>query len=345
VADQGEHPRRGRPANPTNKPPGDPELGDSDQVPAEAIDPELAAQLDDFLEVDMLDVEADRRKLRAEFDALPPVDETGVTVVAVGYQADDGQGVPFRLYLPDIRIGTGALLYIHGGGFVFGDLDESHPDMIERARDLGVPVLSVGYRLAPENRYPKAVDDCHEALRWLRAECPRLGVDPARVVVHGWSAGGCLAAALALRVRDSDELPLHHLVLQEPVIDDRLATPSMQAYVETPCWRRPLAAASWDCYLGAGLRGTPGISQFAAPGRATDLAGFPPTSITVAQFDPLRDEAIAFSQRLADAGVPTEVRLFPGTFHASSSLDSAVSSRQREHITATLARAVESLGA
>jgi acetyl esterase/lipase len=304
----------------------------------DGIDPELVAQLPDYLEVDMLDIEADRRLIRAETDRLPPVDESGVAVSYERVPGADGVEVPVRLYVPEARTGAGALLYIHGGGFVFGDLDDGHGASVEEARALGVPVVSVDYRLAPEHRYPAAVDDCVTALHWLRNECPRLGVDPGRVVVDGVSAGGCLAAALALRVRDAGETPLHFVLLEEPVTDDRLVTHSMTTYVDTPCWRRPLAVIGWDCYLGEGVRGTDDVSPYAAPMRATDLAGLPPTCVTVAQVDPLRDEGIAFAQRLAAAGVPVELRLFPGTFHGSSDLESRVSRQQREHRLATLTR-------
>jgi acetyl esterase len=304
------------------------------------IDPELTTQLTDYLEVDMIDIDADRRVLRAETEALPAVDESGVSVAYVQVAAADGVKVPVRLYVPQARKGTGALLYIHGGGFVFGDLDSGHGDAVETARDLGVPVASVDYRLAPEHRYPAAVDDCVTALRWFREQCPGLGVDPGRVVVAGMSAGGCLAAALALRVRDAGDTALHFVLLEEPVTDDRLTTESSRTYVDTPCWRRPLAIIGWDSYLGPGLRGTDDVSPYAAPMRADDLSGFPPTSVMVAQVDPLRDEGIGFAQRLAAAGVPVELRLFPGTFHASSDLESQVSILQREHRRATLLRAL-----
>ena len=304
------------------------------------IDPELVAHLAGYLEVDMLDIDADRAAIRADCEPLPSVDESGVTITYAHVPDGTGVEVPVRLYLPDERKGTGALLYIHGGGFVFGDLDAGHGGYVEEARDLGVPLAVVDYRLAPEHRYPAAVDDCVTALRWLREQCPRLGVDPARVVVDGGSAGGCLAAALALRVRDAGETPLHFVLLEEPVTDDRLATPSALAYVDTPCWRRPLAEISWDCYLGAGVRGGDDVSPYAAPMRAADLAGFPPTCVTVSHIDPLRDEGIAFAQRLADAGVSVELRLFPGTFHGSSDLDARISTLQREHRTEVLSRAL-----
>jgi acetyl esterase len=163
-------------------------------------------------------------------------------------------------------------------------------------------VLSVDYRLAPKHPYPAAVEDCYAALAWLAGAATELGVDPDRIAVYGDSAGGGLAAAVALLARDRGGPRLAMQFLGIPELDDRLETPSMTAYVDTPVWNRPRAEVSWAYYLGDAIKpGSRDVPAYAAPARATDLTGLPPAFITVCQFDPLRDEGIAYA-----SGSPTQ---------------------------------------
>jgi acetyl esterase/lipase len=189
---------------------------------------------------------------------------------------------------------------------------------VEFARELGVVVVAVDYRLAPETPFPGPLEDVYAGLLWVAKHADELGIDPQRIAVHGVSAGGGLCAALSLLARDRGGPHIAFQFLAVPEVDDRLATVSMNAYVDTPVWNRPAAVLSWDSYLGAGVPGSDSVSPYAAPARATDLTGLPPAYVSVMQFDPLRDEGIAYALALLAAGVTTELHLFPGTFHGSA---------------------------
>jgi len=175
-------------------------------------------------------------------------------------------------------------------------------------------VVSVDYRLAPEHPYPAAVDDCFAGLEWTWSHAPELDIDPGRIGVGGSSAGGALAASVALRARDSGGPPLVFQILNYPVIDDRMDTPSMRAFDATPMWTSGATADMWVHYLGdPSDRGD--VSPYAAPGRAADLSGLPPAYVLTAELDPLRDEGIDYARRLMEAGVPTELHTVVGACH------------------------------
>ena len=214
-----------------------------------------------------------------------------------------------------------ALLVLHGGGFVMGAADMTAPQIVHLCAELRALVVAVDYRLAPEHPYPAALDDCAAGLAWLT---DRTDVDRDRVGVYGMSAGGGLAAALTLLVRDRGGPELCFQLLDAPEVDDRLDTPSMHTFTDTPLWSRPDAELSWRHYLA----GTdPDV--YAAPARATDLTDLPPAYLSVYENDPLRDEGLAYAAQLLRAGVSVELHLFPGTFHRSVVVaDAAVSRRQ-----------------
>ena len=153
-----------------------------------------------------------------------------------------------------------------------------------------------------------------------------MGIDRARIGVIGGSAGGGLAAGLALLARDRGGPSLCFQFLAIPELDDRLETPSMRQFTDTPLWNRPSAEYSWRWYLG-GQDGD--VSPYAAPARATDLAGLPPAYVSTMEFDPLRDEGIIYAMRLLEAGVPVELHQYPGTFHGSSLVTTAAVSRRQ----------------
>jgi acetyl esterase/lipase len=307
------------------------------------FDPEIVAAIPMIPESDLSDLPAARvrmRQLLAEMTG--EVDTSGVTVREEFVPGPDGApDVRVLVYTSD-RVAAPSLLFdVHGGGFIVGDADLDHPSNVELSRELGVVVVSVDYRLAPESPFPAGLEDCYAALVWSVKHAADLGVDPARVVVHGASAGGGLCAALALLARDRGGPAIAFQFLGIPELDDRLGTPSMRRFVDTPRWDRHKAEFSWDCYLGPGVRGTEGVSEYAAPARATDLAGLPPAYISVMEFDPLRDEGIAYAQALLVAGVTVELHLFPGTFHGSSAVRHAgVTKRQDAESRAVLARAL-----
>ena len=244
-----------------------------------------------------------------------------------------------RVYRPiDVTGPLPAVLYIHSGGFVFGSIEAEHTHAAGLALGTDSLVVSVDYRLAPEHRYPAALEDCYAALEWIAAACVELEVNPSRVAVYGTSAGGGLAAAVALLARDRQGPKLAFQMLDVPELDDRLDTPSMSDYCDTPVWNRPNAVISWQHYLGDDRSDVP---AYAAPARAKDLGGLPPAYVATAQFDPLRDEGLAYAGRLAHAGVPTEVHSFPGTFHGSTLTPfAAVSQRQIVEMHAVLRSAL-----
>ena len=230
--------------------------------------------------------------------------------------------VPVRIYRP--RGAQGGIVWLHGGGFVMGGLDVEHPWVARIAHASKTVVVSVGYRLAPEHRFPAALDDAYAAVMWTAEHAAELGVDPQHIAVGGHAAGAGLAAAVALRARDERRPPISFQLLNQPELDDRQETWSARNFTDTPFMTRDKVSASWRHYLGSAL-----ASPYAAPARASDLSGLPPAYIATAEFDPNRDEAIVYAQRLMEAGVPVELHQWRGTFHGSQAVLSAeVSQRQ-----------------
>jgi acetyl esterase/lipase len=180
------------------------------------------------------------------------------------------------------------------------------------------------------------------ALEWTGRSARDLGIDPDRIAIHGISAGAGLAAAAALHMRDhGGAAHLCFQFLSIPELDDRLDTGSMRRFGDTPVWNTGNARISWGAYLGPGVPGTPGVSPYAAPARAQELGGLPPAYIAVMEFDPLRDEGVAYAQALAAAGVTVELHLFPGTYHGSSNVvDAPVTRREMAEEAAVLRAAL-----
>jgi acetyl esterase/lipase len=237
-----------------------------------------------------------------------------------------------RIYRP--RQAQGAIVWLHGGGFVMGDLETEHPWAVRIANGSGAVLISVGYRLAPEHRFPAALDDACAVLTWTVGHAAELGIDPARIAVGGHAAGAWLAAAVALRARDQQGSPISFQLLNQPELDDRQETWSARNFIDTPFMTRDKVAASWKHYLGSAP-----ASPYAAPARADDLSGLPPAYIASAEFDPNRDDAIAYAQRLLHAGVSVELHQWAGTFHGSQAVTSAqVSQRQIAELAAALRR-------
>ncbi|SEP05394.1 alpha/beta hydrolase fold domain-containing protein [Trujillonella endophytica] len=216
---------------------------------------------------------------------------------------------------PDRRRGGPAVLYLHGGGLVIGDRFFGLGPVLGWVEDLDAVLVTVEYRLAPEHPYPAALDDCAAALSWLAAEAAPLGVDPGRLVLAGASAGGGLAAGLALRVRDSGGPALAAQVLIYPMLDDRNDTVSSRQFDGFGRWDRGSNDTGWDAYLGD-RRGTDAVEAYAAPGRAPDLSGLPPTYIDVGSAEVFRDEDVAYASQLWADGGECELHVWPGGFHA-----------------------------
>ena len=307
------------------------------------IDPELAAVLDLLPKMDLVDPVAARRAFEEILVAIR-IDIPGVETLDIedrtvpGWEGDPD--VPVRVYRP---VGASAtarvpgILMIHGGGFVIGSVEAEHAGAALTAIGTGAVVVSVDYRLAPEHPYPAGLHDCYVALRYLHAEADALGVDPERVALIGASAGGGLAASTALLARDRGGPAVCFQLLQIPELDDRLQTPSMQTFVDSPMWNRPLAVQSWQAYLGP-LYGSDDVPAYAAPARAEDLSGLPPAYISTAENDPLRDEGITYAQRLLQAGVSVELHQFPGTFHGSALVTAAAVSKRAQRESALVLR-------
>ncbi|MGA6161632.1 alpha/beta hydrolase [Amycolatopsis magusensis] len=211
---------------------------------------------------------------------------------------------------------SGALLWIHGGGYVMGDAATDHTACSRFARELGITVVSVNYRLAPEDPFPAGLDDCFTALRWLHEHAGELGVDPAGIAVGGESAGGGLAAALAQRAHDTGDLPVCFQLLVYPMLDDRTTLAERpDALVWTPASNR----FGWAAYLGhdsAAGEDRP----YAVPARRSDLSGLPPAWIGVGELDLFHDEDLAYAARLIEAGVACQVEVVPGMYHGAVSL-------------------------
>ncbi|MFE0652066.1 alpha/beta hydrolase [Streptomyces sp. NPDC059534] len=295
------------------------------------MDPELEAFIPLFPRTDLSDPVAAREKL-ARLTAAVPVDLTGLEVEDRTVPGDPD--VTVRVYRP--HEARGALVWLHGGGFVMGDVETEHPWATRLAASSGAVVISVGYRLSPENRFPAALDDAYAVLGWAAEHAPELGFDPARIAVGGHSAGAGLAAGIALRSRDEQGPPIHFQLLNQPGLDDRQETWSQRNFTSTPWFDRDKVGAAWRHYLGS-QPATP----YAAPGRATDLSGLPPAYIGTAELCPNRDEDIEYALRLLRAGVSVELHQWPGTFHGSQAILSAeVSQRQNDELGAVLRRAL-----
>jgi len=313
------------------------------------FDPELAPIVEMLPDTPFDDPVAARNGMNAMIAAmLEDVDESGVDTEDRHIPGPaEAPAVPVRIYFPRGRRPRdgAALLYIHGGGFVVGDLNSEHGGAVALCRDLGIAIVSVDYRLAPEHPYPAGLEDCYAALAWMHEEADALGLDVERIGIMGGSAGGGLAASLALLAKQRGGPAICFQFLGIPELDDRLRTVSMREFVDTPLWHRPNAVLSWRHYLGDAYRaGSPEVPLTAAPGRADieDLRGLPAACVTTMEFDPLRDEGLEYAQKLLQAGVSVELHSYPGTFHGSSLVaDAAVSRREAADTRAALRRGLE----
>lgn len=221
--------------------------------------------------------------------------------------------VPIAIYRPAGAISRPPVYFdIHGGGFIAGSVDMKDGQYRRLAARTGCVLVAVDYRLAPETRYPGQVEDCLAALQWVVAHAETQSWDASRILLGGDSAGGGLAAALALLVRDTTSIRIHHIFLNSPMLDDRTPGSSGGATGEF-VWRGADNRFAWDCLLGDGPRAD--VPGYAAPARADTLADFPPTFLAVGALDLFLGEGLAFASRLADAGVAIEVHVYPGAFH------------------------------
>ncbi|HEX6420572.1 MAG TPA: alpha/beta hydrolase [Acidimicrobiales bacterium] len=262
----------------------------------------------------------------------PPSDEMTPDEVRAGYEAlsaigaqaemasvtervvpGPGGDIPVRVYVPTREPGPRpVLVYFHGGGWVIGSLDTHDRTVRALAAGSGATVVSVGYRLAPEHPFPAAVEDALAAVRWVAANAAHLHVDPSRLAVGGDSAGGNLAAVVAIELRDAP-VDIRFQLLVYPVTDGTMSHRSIDENGEGYFLTKATMAWFLGHYLGDGDRTDPRVSPLHAPDEA--LAGLPPALVVTAEYDPLRDEGEAYAARLAAAGVDATAHRYDGMIH------------------------------
>lgn len=236
----------------------------------------------------------------------------------------------------------GAILHIHGGGFIGGTARTGLRPLQRLAARLDCVIVSVEYRLAPATRFPGSLEDNYAALRWMHQAGPSFGIDPARIVLLGESAGGGHAAMLAIAARDRGEFPIRFQALVYPMLDDRTGStrpvPPTQGQI---VWTAADNRKGWSSLLGQPA-GRPTVPANSVPARVASLAGLPPTFIGVGGIDLFVDEDIAFARRLTDAGVATELLVVPGAFHGFELIapQAAVSRQFKGALEAALSRAL-----
>lgn len=285
---------------------------------AQHVDPALRESLRSAPTVD--DMEARRTWLRhAVGEGHEPGADVRVDDWSIARPDPTALVLGLRVFTPSATGALPVVLYCHGGGFALNDHDINDVLCRDIAAAAECVVVAVDYRLSPAHRYPAALDDCFTTLRWIDEFAHVIGVDARRVAMVGVSAGGALAAATTLAARDRGGPSVAYLQLVNPILDDRMATDSAQRFTDTPMMNRDAAQATWNRYLSSDVS----ADMLAAPGRCTDCTGMPPTYLEVAQYDPLRDEGLAFAARLLAAGTAVEIHLFAGTFHGSELFVSA----------------------
>lgn len=264
--------------------------------------------------------------------------------------------IPGRAGAPDVRVyvinagaPSGALkpaiLHIHGGGFVLGNARQQVGDHQILAATLDCVIVTVEYRLAPETRFPGALEDNYAALKWLHQHADELGVDRARIAVMGESAGGGHAAMLAIAARDRGEIPLVYQALIYPMLDDRTgSTRKKPPYMGVAIWDEQRNRFGWSSLLGVPA-GSAKVPYGSVPARVETLKGLPPTFIGVGSIDLFVDEDIDYARRLIDAGVPVRLNVVPGAFHGFDAFPSAsIAKTFRADLIAALREALKAKG-
>jgi len=220
-----------------------------------------------------------------------------------------------RIYRPEKNASGAGLLWMHGGGYIIGNTGLNDGECSALARDLGLVVVSVDYRLAPKHPFPAALDDCFDAWKFMLDPAQQLGIDPARLAILGQSAGGGLAASLAHRIADAGGTQPAAQVLMYPMIDDRTAARTGLDQLAHRFWNNRNNRAAWGWYLGQ-APGMDSAPPYAVAARRQDLSGLPPAWICVGDLDLFYEDDCAYAQRLKAAGVPCELHVAPQTPHA-----------------------------
>ncbi|MBO6556174.1 MAG: alpha/beta hydrolase [Pseudomonadales bacterium] len=298
------------------------------------IDPELRPALDSFpgFEINRENV----LQVREMMDGMRVEPEVEVLSDKTSISTPDGN-LDIYIFRKNDRPNQPAVLWIHGGGYIMGSADDVRAKVF--AHDCDCTVFSVDYRMAPEHPFPAGPEDCYAALSWLMNNDDDLGIDSSKVVLGGASAGAGMAAGVALMNRDRENFPLTLQLLLYPMIDNLHATGSGEI-TNHAVWNLPTSVNAWEMYLD----GTPDLdaSPYAAATRARDLSGLPATYICVGTEDLFRDEDIDYARRVSEAGVPCELAVFPGMYHAGESFvpNAAVSQRMNQSILSALTHAL-----
>jgi acetyl esterase/lipase len=282
-------------------------------------DPECGAALAALPPFPPLTIEAIPFLRAAEFIPRP----TNEDLARGGAFTVEEQTVPGPVGAPDVDLiicrpsaagAVPALYCTHGGGMISGTARDSLGDVLDLAEQVGAAVVSVEYRLAPETPHPGPAEDCYAGLLWTVENAHALGIDEEQIVLVGGSAGGGIAAALALLSRDRGGPSLAGQLLMCPMLDDRNDSPSVHQMAELPMWNRQANEVGWTALLGDD-RGGADVSPYAAPARATDLSGLPPTYIDVGSADSFRSEDVDYANRIWLAGGVAELHVWPGGYH------------------------------
>ena len=286
------------------------------------IDPDLQSALERLAQANggfdvVTDLEGARRASEARDDALVTqlgVPE-GIAQETLSITSRDGHIIDLRIYSPaDVCDPLPIFYWMHGGGYVLGSARQGDVFTLRAASELGMFAVSVEYRLAPETPYPGPLEDCYEGLAHLVGNAAALNLDTDKIIIGGVSAGGGLCAGLGLLVRDRGAFSVLGQLLLYPMIDDRNVAATSDTLADTLVWTRAANLFGWQSYLGD-LYGSNDIPIYAAPARATDLSGLPPTYLPVGDLDLFLDENIAYAQKLTRSGIPTHFHVFPGAYH------------------------------
>ncbi len=309
------------------------------------VDPELVAGLDGPMSQALSDetLPGYRAMLEEIVAAIPKPSSPAMQAVRLNVQRVPGpQGAPqveLLVYTPGDRSEAPlpAILHIHGGGMVSGSAQMSDPNSRSYAAEMNCVVASVNFRLAPETRFPGAIEDCYAALLWLHGAARELGIDPERIVVAGESAGAGLAAALCLLARDRGQVKPCFQYLAEPMLDHRSAD-SDHPHAGHYGWTRDQNRFGWASLLGEASAEP--VSPYASPTMAGDLSGLPPAFIHIGAIDLFLEESLDYARRLARAGVPVELHVWPGAYHAFGAFDAYVSREARRVARTAIKRAL-----
>lgn len=303
------------------------------------VDPGLRPLLEAFPTVTL--TTENLAEMRSRVLPIPVSDDCGVEldIITVPGPAE-APDLALHIYRPGGATGPLPCIYhIHGGGYVVGSVKELEAVHRPLSAELGCVIVTVDYRLAPEAVFPGAIEDCYAGLGWTIANADTLGIDKSRLGVMGESAGGGLAAALALMVRDRGEYSLAFQHLIYPMIDDRTCSSAdPHPYAGEFIWHAANNHFGWSALLGK-EPGSDDVSPYAAASRAVDLAGLPPTYISTGALDLFLEEDMEYARRLMRAGVPTELHVYPGGFHGFDIMPGVpVSDAARRDSRAALAR-------